>query len=507
MNKLKSNEEYFEFAKLLVVIPLEEIKKLFQNHDIKLPFYVHNFLLKETIRQRVFNDAVYNSYTDEQKFRLRGYDKYSIFALEKIIDKYDVEFDLTRYKELLFDLIFANLTKLNLNHDFAKELDQLKEKFAVDLEEMSYPDFYVSFKDIYYIENGYLDGMKITDFDEETLASYTLGDLKGLGLKYDVKVPRRINKAKLLDVLKAKFKLSDEECDLISKKSVLDLEIYAREKGFKISIDLKKRDMIEFIEFSLGMYHKPVGIDTFNYDIPLKTADEAALDDIEVDVKDESFIEEDVLTEPIPVEEDVEPIVMPADIVEEESEQVEPVEDESEQVEAVEEELAQVDLAKDESMEDMIEKARVEEPEPEIKEEPEVEEEAPVEEPVIEEPELEDVVFVDEEPEEVKQEEPVQDIIEDIKPTPEKPELIVKQPEKFSDQKTKDNSLLSSEEKELLDEKINQIIKKYYKKRRTRRTIWIIIGFVMISIIALAVYSYLYFASNGILPFGIEQFW
>ena len=98
MNKLKSNEEYFEFAKLLVVIPLEEIKKLFQNHDIKLQFYVHNFLLKETIRQRVFNDAVYNTYTDEQKFRLRGYDKYSIFALEKIIDKYDVEFDLTRYK-------------------------------------------------------------------------------------------------------------------------------------------------------------------------------------------------------------------------------------------------------------------------------------------------------------------------------------------------------------------------------------------------------------------------
>ncbi len=80
------------------------------------------------------------------------------------------------------------------------------------------------------------------------LTSYTLGDLKALGEKYDVKIPRRINKTKLIEILQAKFKLSADETELLETKSVLELEIYAKEKGFKISIDLKKTDMIEYMK-------------------------------------------------------------------------------------------------------------------------------------------------------------------------------------------------------------------------------------------------------------------
>ena len=108
MSKFKTIEDYFAFSKRLVVIPTDGILKLFDKYKIKLPLFVHTFLLRETIRDKVFAENIYDTYSDELKFRLRGYDKYSIFPFEKLINKYNLDFELSRYKELLFDFIFAN---------------------------------------------------------------------------------------------------------------------------------------------------------------------------------------------------------------------------------------------------------------------------------------------------------------------------------------------------------------------------------------------------------------
>ena len=435
MSKFKTNEEYFEFSKRLVVIPTEEIRDLMVKYKIKLPCSVHRFILKETIRDKVFEVKLFNTYTDEQKFRLRGYEKYSNFLLGKLIKSYNLDFELSRYKELLFDFLFLNQNKLSLKGNFIKELEQLQHNYTVDLEVMKYEDFLTLFKEVLSQENGYLDGLKIRGYNDDVLASYTLGDIKGLGKKYDISVPRRINKSKLIEILTAKFKLTDDESQLLSKKSVLDLELYAKKKGFKISIDLKKRDMIEFIEFALGMYHKVFYIDTFDYNIPLGTKEENVVNDIEEEPVVTPVIEEVV----IPVKEDIEePVVTPI-------------------------------------------------PEPEPKKEP-----VPVVEEVIEEP-----VITEEKEEHVL----VEINEENIK------EIISQEPAALEPVKEVDESLLSHEEKDLLDEKINQIIKKYYKKRRRRRVTWIIVIAVIIAILGFAGYSYLYYLDQGILPFGLPVFW
>lgn len=426
MSKFKSNEEYFEFSKRLVVIPTSEIKELFVKYKIQVPLSVHRFLLKETIRDKVFEERLFETYTDEQKFRLRGYDQYSVFAYEKLISKYNLDFELSRYKELLFDFIFINLTALSLKNNFVKELEQLQHNYTVDLEKMKYEEFYLLFEELLVQEDGYLDGLDIAEYTDEVLTSYTLGDLKGLGKKYNVNIPRRINKSKLLEILSAKFKLTEDESLLLSKNSVLDLEIYAKEKGFKISIDLKKRDMIEFMKFALGMYHKPTFKDEFDYNIPLSTKEEEVVSDIAE--------EEPEVIEVIPEPE----VIIP---IEEEVEEFEPI------------------------------------PEPVV--EPE-----PVPEPIVEE----------------TTEEELEEEQEEFEPIPE-PITPVSQPEPV------DESLLSNEEKELLDEKINQIIKKYYKKRRRKRVTWIIIIALIVLLIGFAGYSYLVYSDTGSLPFGIPVFW
>lgn len=439
MGKFKTKEEYFTFSKRLVVIPTEDIKKLFLKFKLKLPLYVHNFLLRETIRSKVFEEKLYNTYSDELKYRLRGYDHLSIYPLEKLIEKYNLDFELARYKELLFDMMFVNKNHLNLKNSFINELEQLQHNYTVDLEVMKYSDFYELIQDLFYQAQGYLDGVKRTDFDDELLNSYTLGDLKALGKKYDVNVPRRINKAKLIEILTAKFKLTKDESELLAKKSVLDLEIYAKEKGFKISIDLKKQDMIEYIEFALGMYHKKAEEDEFSYDIPIESREEEVVGDIE---EEETVLEPEPEVVVVPVEEEIEEEVVP-----------EP-EPEPEPQKELEPEPA---------------------PEPEPQKEPEPEPE----------PITEDIVL----PEEPKKDDTIAEPL--MEPTP------------------TDESILSEQEKELLDEKINQIIKKFYKKRRRRRIIWTTVIILIVLILAFVGYSYYYYTigNPGNLPFGLPIFW
>jgi len=417
MSKIKTKEEFFDFSKLLLVIPVQDLVNLMMKYEVRLPLYVHRFLLKETIRANVFEEKLYPTYTDELKFRLRGYDNFSIFLLEKMIIEYNLDFSLSRYKEMMLNILFVNKEALVIRSNFFTDLEQLQHNYTVDLEVMKYDDFYRIAHNIFYEQPGFLDGININDWDDDLLTSYTLGDLKALGAKYDVKIPRRINKTKLIEILAAKFRLSGDEMELLETKSVLELEIYAKEKGFKISIDLKKTDMIEYMKFSLGMYNTYPKDDFFDYHIPVFSDAEAVEEDlVEDEIVEETYIPEEVHDE-------VEDIIIPEPVFVEEVIEEQPVEE-------------KVEIIKEEK------------PQPE-----EV-----YEEKVIEEP-MEDMQI----PEDLE-----------IEPT------------------LADSKLLSSEEKELLDEKINLIIKKYYKRRRTRRIIWTIAIFVLLAVGGWAFYTYIY---------------
>jgi len=467
MSKFKTNEEFFDFSKRLVVIPIEDLVRLLAKNELKLPLYVHRFLLKETIRSNVFEEKVYETYTDEQKYRLRGYDNFSIFLLEKMISAYNLDFDLPRYKEMLFNFLYLNKDLLNIKSNFFKDLEQLQYSYTVDLEVMKYENFMLLAKDMFYEAVGYIDGIPMDGYDEDMITSYTLGDLKSLGQKNNVNIPRRINKGKLIDILSAKFQLSDEEIAELNTKSVLELEIYAKDNGFKISIDLKKTDMIEFLKFALNIFHVEVSKDRFDYEIPLATEEEEVVDDIIEQV-------EEVKAQ----EEEVEEIFIPEEVADE-----------------VEEEVIvtiQETIEEDLSVEEEI-----------------IEEEIIVEEEVIEE--------------EVVKEEPKKVFKEEIKEEPQEKKTKKQKKEEVKDEQAElpaikekdleptlaDETLLTAEEKELLDEKINFIIKRYYKRRKRRRIVWTIVIILLIAVIGFAAYSYYYYTSlnPGELPFGLPVFW
>jgi hypothetical protein len=438
MSKFKTNEDYFSFAKTLSVIPTEDLLLLLKNHKIKIPTYVHRFLLRETIQPKVFQPKLYQSYTDELKYRLRGYKDYSLYLLEKLVQDYNLDFEAETYKELFFDMLFLNRDVYNLKNSFIDDLEKLKYKYAVDFEKISYQNFIAQFNEVIYEPSGYLDGVSLKILKDVLVHSCTLGDLRGLGEKYGVKVPRRINKGRLIDILAARFRLTQEEAELLDDKSVLELEIYAKEKGFQISIDLKKSDMVEYIIYDLKMYHKEVSKDNHNYQIPLVTDAEAVqIDAIEFETNDQDIpvveIEEEAIEEVIIEEEETTPqILIQNEVIDEPTPEPEP------------------------------ESAKKPKPEPE---------EEPVKEP---------------------------------EPVPKKAEVVAP-----IEVEKKEEIDFSKEERELLDEKINQIIKKYHKKRRARR-FWTIFWIcLLVLVLGFAGYSFLYYTyiNPGELPFGIPVFW
>jgi len=463
MSKLKSQEEMFAYSKTLSVIPAEDLANLLVASKIKVPSYIHRFVLRETIYPKVFANALYQTYTDELKYRLRGYHDYSIYLLDKLISDYNLDFDAAKYKEIFFDILFLNADQYGIKEHFISELDKLKYKYAVDFETITYGNFMNSFGKLFYEPSGYLDGVKLQILKDIMIHSSTLGDLRGLGEKYGVKVPRRINKTQLIQILAKRFRLSDQEIVLLDDKSVLELEIYAKEKGFSISIDLKKSDMVEFIVYSLGLYHQEVVKDAHDYNVPL------AVDLDSVKIEEITFAANDQDIPVVPLEEAVVPP------------QKEP------------------ETPKVEEPQPLLPTPVVVEPQPAILEEEVATPTAPEpQKPPLKESRKESrkEPVLEKQPDIV----PAEPAVAKPQPTPE-PELALRP--LF----TEGSKNYSEEERALLDEKINLIIKKYQRKRRQKAfwtVFWIVIGVAILGFVA---FAYVTYATTGSLPWGIPVFW
>lgn len=75
----------------------------------------------------------------------------------------------------------------------------------------------------------------------------TMGLVKDLAKHYEVSMPRRINREMMIDILVRRLSLSDEDVQQLNEMTVLELEGYAKDKKAHVSIELKKREMIEYL--------------------------------------------------------------------------------------------------------------------------------------------------------------------------------------------------------------------------------------------------------------------
>jgi len=257
MPKKKKKEEEFIFlyskkvkiTKLVesfTSIPAEEIVKYLINKEIYLPYYVHKALVRKNIAPIIAKAESTEKFSDEMKFRLKWFDKFTVFQLEELAFGYQLNIDVTEYKKDFWDIIVRNRTELGINNLEFVKLQNLTMKYSKEHQE-DYKVMKSHFKDIYFEPVGYFDGTKVEDAVEVLTNSTTLNEVRELGKLYNVEIPRRINKKQLIDIVALKLDFNQEKIDEISKKSILEIERYAKRRKVNVSIELKKSDMIEYI--------------------------------------------------------------------------------------------------------------------------------------------------------------------------------------------------------------------------------------------------------------------
>lgn len=228
------------------VIPSNEIVKYLKNKEIYLPNYVHKALIRKNIAPVIAGAENDNKFSDEMKHRLKWFDKFTIFQLERLATSYQIEINVTEYKKDFWDIIVRNRTDLGINNLEFVKLQNLTMKYNKEKQE-SYAQLKENFDSVYFEPIGYFDGSEMEEAKEVLENSTTLGEIRDLGKIYDVEIPRRINKKQLIDIIALKLKLTEEKVEEISKKSILELERYAKRRKVSVSIELKKSDMIEYI--------------------------------------------------------------------------------------------------------------------------------------------------------------------------------------------------------------------------------------------------------------------
>jgi len=228
------------------VIPSREIVKYLQNKEIYLPSYIHKALIRKNIAPAIATAESANKFSDEMKFRLRWFDKFTIFQLERLAEGYQLPINVQEYKKDFWDIVVRNRTELGINNLEFVKLQNLSMKYSKEPQE-DYDTMRKTFEEIYFEPIGYFDGSELEEAKEVLTSATTLIEIRDLGKKYDVEIPRRINKKQLIDIVALKLGFDDEKRAEIAKKSILELERYAKRRKVNVSIELKKNDMLEYI--------------------------------------------------------------------------------------------------------------------------------------------------------------------------------------------------------------------------------------------------------------------
>jgi len=245
------------------VIPAHEIVKYLLNKEIYLPNYLHKALIRKNIAPAIAEAESSNKFSDEMQFRLRWFDKFTIFQLERIASGYQLPINVTEYKKDFWDIIVRNRAELGINNLEFVKLQNLTLKYAREPQE-TYDSMMLEFKKVFFEPDGYFDGTVVDDAKEVLSDATTLTEIRDLGLRYGVEIPRRINKKQLIDIVALKLEFDDEKIEEISKKSILEIERYAKRRKINVSIELKKDDMIEYILIKMPQTAAPKYTNSLN---------------------------------------------------------------------------------------------------------------------------------------------------------------------------------------------------------------------------------------------------
>ena len=243
-----------DVLKTLIFLPTNQIKKYFTDLGLTIPRELRMFVLREVLRERVIETRKSRlTLADELNYRLSWFTEFSEAQLENLIHFYDERrLEKDYLEELWTDILSYMVDKQVPSKDIKKLVDlSIAHVKAVGLELPNMKTYNRDLKDLFYDSYGRIDGLAPSKFRPVLFKSSTLSEIRDLGSKYDVDVPRRLKKNELADIIikeiKERGEFTEELETSIRNMSVIVMQRYAIDHDIKASTELKKEEIIEYI--------------------------------------------------------------------------------------------------------------------------------------------------------------------------------------------------------------------------------------------------------------------
>ena len=187
---------------------------------------------------------------DEFSYRLRWFSEFSDQQYVNLLGYYNNKKLNQAYVEDLMLHVLSYLVDSGVSEAHILELHET----GLSKNLRSYEDIksYNQVLDsIFFDEPNSIDGLSLERVRYIFFKGSTLTELREIGLKYGVDVPKRLKKAELLesvyDELKSRNEYNKQIADELSKKTVIAIQRFAQDNKIKVSSELKKEHVIEYI--------------------------------------------------------------------------------------------------------------------------------------------------------------------------------------------------------------------------------------------------------------------
>lgn len=240
-----------ELTNKLILMQGEELVEFLKRVGLNIPRKLRMGVLKNVLRQSVEKTIEERkSLADEMGYRLTWFSRYTDSQLVNLLEWYKSPSLSKKYLEEIWVALLAYMVDKGVSE---ADLHQLFTD-ALNLEESPLPStkqFNQELEDVLYDEKDEIDGVTQAAFRPVTYKASTLTELRAIGDKFDAPIPKRLRKQEVLDIILVKLKergtLTAELEAKLSGQNILLLERYAKDNDIKVSTELKKEEIIEYI--------------------------------------------------------------------------------------------------------------------------------------------------------------------------------------------------------------------------------------------------------------------
>ena len=240
-----------EFVEKLVNLPADATVDFFKEIGLMVPREIRISVLRTVLNPSVKNKMIVEeNLSDEVQYRLGWYDNFSETQLINLLPLFNDDDLINRYLDELWLNLLSYIVSKKVSESDTFKLFELSQKYQYE----PFFDVVVFNKKIdvlFYDNPDEIDGLSVDVFRPILFKSSTTVEIREIGEKYGVKVPRRIKKQELVEIIKQelndKNQLTPAEEAKIDKMSVIPLQRYAIDHDIKASIELKKEEIIEYI--------------------------------------------------------------------------------------------------------------------------------------------------------------------------------------------------------------------------------------------------------------------